>query len=402
MPVEKQDPVASGRLTISYIDIGAISGGRIATPSVITAESAPTRARQVVKSGDTLFSTVRPYLRNIAIVPPELDGEFASTGFCVLRPGTEIDSRYLFHFMQSEIALDQILPRQRGVSYPAVRDQDVLGVEFDLPDLSEQQHVVDILEYHLSRLEAAGQSLSSADRRRESLEAAATARLLNSNDVGRLADVVGRIEAGKSFGGASRRADVDEWGIIKVSAMTSGEYREDQNKWIESDLADPRFEIHPGDVLLSRANTTEYVGASVLVHSTRPHLLLSDKSLRLIPKPGVDPRWLQIVLASQDCRRQISTRSTGTKESMRNISQASLLNIVVPLHDAGQQAQVVAAASELRQSLDMLRRSIGDGQGRLFALRSSLLRAAFSRQLTGRESDSNRTEEMAYASHDSR
>ncbi|MDE2823011.1 MAG: restriction endonuclease subunit S, partial [Chloroflexota bacterium] len=71
---------------ISYIDIASIdnSSFRVGSAKTHLGRNAPSRARQRVRSGDTLFSTVRTYLRNVAMVPPELDGEVASTGFCVL------------------------------------------------------------------------------------------------------------------------------------------------------------------------------------------------------------------------------------------------------------------------------------------------------------------------------
>jgi hypothetical protein len=99
---------------------------------------------------------------------------------------------------------------------------------------------------------------------------------------GTLRDVVTHIEAGKSFACEPRPAGPNEWGIIKVSAMTWGEFRQHENKAVPADREiNPAHEIRPGDILVSRANTEAYVGAPVLVRKCRPRLLLSDKSLRL-------------------------------------------------------------------------------------------------------------------------
>lgn len=72
---------------VAYIDISCIDNiaNKIVRPKRLKLSEAPSRARQVVQTGDVLFSTVRPYLRNIAAVPSPLDGEIASTGFAVLR-----------------------------------------------------------------------------------------------------------------------------------------------------------------------------------------------------------------------------------------------------------------------------------------------------------------------------
>ncbi|TFV54440.1 hypothetical protein E4P41_18885 [Geodermatophilus sp. DF01-2] len=65
-----------------------------------------------------------------------------------------------------------------------------------------------------------------------------------------------------------------------------------------ADRVDPRFEIAPGDVLVSRANTTAYVGAPVLVRATPQRRLLSDKSLRLAPRSDVNREWLVTELSA--------------------------------------------------------------------------------------------------------
>ncbi|PZF90079.1 restriction endonuclease subunit S [Micromonospora endophytica] len=199
---------------------------------------------------------------------------------------------------------------------------------------------------------------------------------------GKLSDVVSRIEAGKSFTCHPRRARADEWGVIKVSAMTWGEFREQENKAVPTDRdIDPRHEIRPGDLLISRANTEQYVGAPVLVQNCRPQLLLSDKSLRLVPAEDVDPRWLLAALASPFVRRQISSRASGQQDSMRNISQGALLGIDLPIPPLAEQYRIVdfledalaalgrgidaLAAAEVKvQALDRHLRSHAVGGGR--------------------------------------
>ncbi|WP_326555421.1 hypothetical protein [Micromonospora sp. NBC_01813] len=164
----------------------------------------------------------------------------------------------------------------------------------------------------------------------------------------KLRDIVTRIEAGKSFTCEPRPARDDEWGVIKVSAMTWGEFRESENKAVPDGRGiDPRHEIAPGDLLVSRANTVEYVGAPVLVHSCRPRLLLSDKSLRLVVANEIDRKWLLHALSSPSIRRQISQRSTGQQESMRNISQQALLEMDIPVPPLAEQRRIVTKIESL-------------------------------------------------------
>jgi type I restriction enzyme S subunit len=168
-----------------------------------------------------------------------------------------------------------------------------------------------------------------------------------------LGDLLLRIEAGKSFQCQTRPALHDEWGVIKVSAMTRGVFLERENKaTIPGTRVNESYEIRTGDILLSRANTQEYVGASVLVGSTRPRLLLSDKSLRLIPASEINRKWLAYLLSSPAIRREISAMATGTKHSMRNISQNALREIEVHVPPAAEQERIVLALEDQMSHID--------------------------------------------------
>ncbi|MEV0974474.1 restriction endonuclease subunit S [Microtetraspora glauca] len=168
----------------------------------------------------------------------------------------------------------------------------------------------------------------------------------------KLGDLLLRIEAGKSFTCEPRPAEDDEWGIVKVSAMTWGTFRESENKAVPAYREiNPAYEIRPGDILVSRANTEEYVGAPVLVGDCRPRLLLSDKSLRLVPSSELNRSWLLHVLKSPTVRKAISARATGTKDSMRNISQQALSEIEVLVPPADEQQRT---AEDLESYLSCL------------------------------------------------
>lgn len=190
----------------------------------------------------------------------------------------------------------------------------------------------------------------------------------------RLGDILLGIEAGKSFTCEPRRAEQDEWGVIKVSAMTWGVFREDENKALPAHRdPDPRHEIQPGDILVSRANTEAYVGAPVLVGDCRPRLLLSDKSLRLRPASGIDRRWLVYALASPTVRRQISAESTGAQESMRNISQRALANVQILLPPVEEQLRIVDALEGHMSRLDAVSATLEASYRRAIALTKRII-----------------------------
>lgn len=309
----------------------------------------------------------------------------------VLRARSVVDREFLNHYLNAADYAGVV----NGTTRLKLTQAAMRGLPVPVPPVDEQRRIVAILEDHLSRLDAARNYLEAAGARlialnRSSLEA----NFGLGNDGVALDDLLIDLSAGKSFGAANAPAAEGEWGIIKVSAMTWGRFRPEENKAVTADKVDPRFEIRAGDLLVSRANTSEYVGASVLVHDVRPKLLLSDKSLRLTPRSDVHPAWLWRALQAPSARRQISALATGTKDSMRNISQGALLSVRLPVAIPSQQEAALRAYQAVLDQTDAANASLEAAHIRLVTLRRALLSAAFSGQLTGHASDLDRIEEL--------
>jgi type I restriction enzyme S subunit len=159
--VEKAYPKANPNDEFLYIDIASIDNKqqKILQPKRYLGRDAPSRARQLVRSGDILFSTVRTYLKNIAMVNEVYDGQIASTGFCVIRPFSEADNRFFFFLTQTDDFLNPLTQLQRGTSYPAVRDSDVFDSFIPLPPLTEQHCIVAKIEELFTELDAGVEAL---------------------------------------------------------------------------------------------------------------------------------------------------------------------------------------------------------------------------------------------------
>jgi type I restriction enzyme S subunit len=136
------DPVAP----FSYIDVAAIDNLRgVVAPEVqvIAPADAPSRARKVVQVGTVLYSTVRPYLKNIAIVERDYFPEpIASTAFAVMHPHTGVDSRFLLHYLRSLPFTEFVNAKAVGVAYPAINDANFFQGIVPLPATKEQQRIV--------------------------------------------------------------------------------------------------------------------------------------------------------------------------------------------------------------------------------------------------------------------
>jgi len=147
-PVSTWNPVRCPADRFEYIDLSAVDSDakRIVAATSVSGNSAPSRARQLVAKGDVLVSTVRPNLNSVAVVPAGLDGATASTGFTVLRPGPQLDGRYLFHWVRSPSFVADMVRKATGASYPAVSDRIVKESVIPAPSMDEQRRIAAILD----------------------------------------------------------------------------------------------------------------------------------------------------------------------------------------------------------------------------------------------------------------
>ncbi len=140
--------------TFAYIDIGNVSSdGNVSDPQEYTFESAPTRARRKVNTGDTIISTVRTYLQAIAYIEGHLSSCIFSTGFAVLRPRENIHPRYLYYLVRSQGFVDAVMAHSNGVSYPAINPTTLAGLWGLLPPLPEQRAIAEYLDRETARID---------------------------------------------------------------------------------------------------------------------------------------------------------------------------------------------------------------------------------------------------------
>jgi len=144
----------------TYIDVGAVdnAAGRISTPQILMAENAPSRARKVVRPGTVIYSTIRPYLLNVAVIAEAYKQEpIASTAFAIIHPYLKMPARYFLYYLRSPVFVRYVESVQMGIAYPAINDGQFFSGLIPLPPLAEQHRIVakvDELMALCDRLEA--------------------------------------------------------------------------------------------------------------------------------------------------------------------------------------------------------------------------------------------------------
>ena len=148
-PMESQKPLGE---KFDYIDISSIDNrqNKITEIKTIAVTEAPSRASRKVKFGDTLFSMVRPYLRNIAFVDKKYSNCIASTGFYVCTPNKTLFPKYLFYLMMSDYVVQGLNKYMKGDNSPSINNEDIINFIFPLPPVKEQLRIVQKIESYFT------------------------------------------------------------------------------------------------------------------------------------------------------------------------------------------------------------------------------------------------------------
>ena len=329
-PIDCSGPDATGHDFV-FIDLASVDlrSKRIVAPRQLIVDSAPVRARQRVRSGDVLVSTVRPHLNAVASVSPGLDGAIATTGFSVLRPRPEVvDERYLFRWVQSPEFIAEMTRLASGTTVPAVSDALVRATEIALPPLDEQRRIASVLDeadqIRLDRRDA----IALLDELARSFYLDVVE---NASVFGTVRDLVESAVYGTSARTSAPPGGAKAVPIIRVSDISAdGELDLTHLNVTELDTRErERYSVTDGDVLFSRTASAESVAKTTIFWGDQAAVHAANV-IRLRPRHTASAEYLAYFL-----------NSAHTKDSLRamaTINPANLLLASVPVPSFAAQA----------------------------------------------------------------
>ena len=326
---------------------------------------------------------------SVTVIPPNLAGCYVSSEFPTFIPiSKKLEPRWFYWFTKTKLCWQQCDQKSQGTSGKnRIRPEKFLEIEIPLPPLEEQRRVVARVEELAGKIEEVRSLRQQAAKEAEALLQAARRRFIGEIPyVGwiPLSKYVKEIENGWSPSCDSRPATSQEWGVLKVGAVSFGAFDQHENKSLPTTLKPKlQYEVRPGDFLMSRANTLELVGACAVVEKTRPMLMLSDKIFRFIfnKDASINPRYLDHVLKSPALREQIQKSASGTSPTMKNISKEKVLRLLIPSHDIVEQQRIVAYLDRLQTKVEEMKRMREQAIKELDALLPSILDKAFKGEL---------------------
>lgn len=280
-----------------------------------------------------LFGKLRPYLRKIAL--PEGNG-CSSTELVPLLPDPRrLDRAYLFHWVRRAQVIDNLMAKATGARMPRADMSVLLGMSIPLPPLDVQQRIVGLLDRGTEIRHRANAARAKA---RAIIPAffldffGDPARNPKGWPFAEIGDLVERIDSGWSpvcGDGAPRH---HQWGVLKLSAVKSSGFDRNEAKVLpnQSD-ARPDLEVRDGDLLFTRKNTLDLVGAAAVVTGAPCCLMLPDTIFRLVPaKPELfKPEYLCALINLPTFRPLIRKLASGSASSMPGISKGRLMRLTL-------------------------------------------------------------------------
>lgn len=348
-----------------YVDDGV---PMLATPDIKDPEIRYARANKItheryeespeimLQDGDVLLTKDGSTIGTVNVVR-ELPGPATVNGsIAVMTPTGAIDGRYLFWFIASSYA-QSIFGRLRGgMGVPHLFQRDINRIRTPRPPLPEQCAIADYLDHETASIDTL---IEEQKRLIEMLRERRTAVIAHATSQGtdiEFRRVIAALRQGWSPNCESGPADgVTDWGVLKVGCANTGRFDSAENKRLPDDETPrPEFAVRRNELVMSRSNTKELVGAAAVVDGDYPRLLLSDLTYGISLTSDADPAFVAYALGNPSMRAQISTASKGMSHSMQKISQRDIRELRVRLPALAEQQRIAANLTEQTAKIDTL------------------------------------------------
>jgi type I restriction enzyme S subunit len=363
------NPVREPRDRFRYIDVSSVSNEhfRVTDAQEVAGSTAPSRARKTVKAGDVIYATVRPSLKRVAWIEPRYDGQIASTAFCVMRADRkQAVSKFLYYILLSDEVNRNIIEHERGASYPAVTDKDVLNQFVPLPPIDEQEKIAAVLW----KIQKAVEIEDAIARNARDLKKSLLRRLFTHGLAG---EPLKETEIGLL---------PESWQVASIADLTTlvyryptyyninyvargvpevrGELLRDNGlindnpaalRFISEETAAkfPRVRLSCGDVVMSVRGTMGKIG---LVEKSLSGAVITANLIRLATNQSVIvPDFFRWALLSDAFQERLD--SASSKTTIQTIPAPNLKRLQIPLREISEQREIANILQTLDRKIDI-------------------------------------------------
>jgi len=375
-----QDPSGTVRLT-QLADVG-VGEFRDRSDRWLRPDQAAALRCTFLKPGDVLIARMPDPIGRACLAPPTIGTAVTAVDVSILRIGRpDVDARYVMWAINSPQFHSEVEARQSGTTRKRISRKNLGALNIPVPPLDEQRRIVDLLEDHLSRLDAADAYLDAGRRRLDAMERAALASS-RDGELFPLAEVTA-IQGGIQK--QQKRAPKDNaFPFLRVANVTARGLDLAEVHSIELfDRELDRLRLRAGDLLVVEGNgSASQIGRAAIWDGSIENCVHQNHLIRVRPLDALLPEYLEAVWNSPQNRAKL-TNVASSSSGLHTLSVSKLKHLSIPVPSIDRQHELVAAVSEVRGAHRLLSGAIATAAARKRALQRSLLAAAFSGRLTG-------------------
>lgn len=353
-----------------------------------------------VKSGDLLIASLGDALPRACLAPETLGPAIVKADCIRVRLASDVDPRFVLYSLQRPAVKHWAIDQLHGVGRMRLGLKGIRQIPVPLPELPEQRRIVEVLEDHLSRLDAAKGYVSTSGRQLVALKKSVLMSIVpsvTSYPIDWAQETV--VTAGSVTLGRQRHPD---WHTgdnmhpyLRVANVFEDRIDESDVKhmhWPEGSFE--RFRLEPGDVLLNEGQSPEFLGRPAIYRGRPESVAFTNTLLRFKASDRVLPEFALLVFRRHMHAGRFARESRITT-NIGHLSAARLKSVEFPIPPLDEQRALVRQADTAFESIKAIERAVSVVELRHAALRRSLLSAAFSGRLTGKSSDLGLAEELA-------
>jgi type I restriction enzyme S subunit len=342
--------------------------------------------KKIVQENDVLLSRIVPHIQRSWVVGNRVGRRQIGSGEWMIFRGNDFVPKFMKYFLLSYEFHMKLMTTISGVGGSLTRANPTLTGQFEipLPPIAEQKNIVAKIEELLSDLENGKQQLQTAQKQLKIYRQSLLNRIVTGINCKSIESVIDKLDQGWSPKCLNEHSsDVNQWAVIKTTAIQQGFFLEDENKILPVDLV-PReqHELKSGDILITRAGPRIRVGVCCMIKTTRSRLINCDKVYRIkVNHSVIKPEYFELILNTPYYQREIEKMKSGISDSGLNLTQSKFLKIEIPIPSLEEQKTIVADLEAKLTLCDNITATIGQSLAQTETLRQSILKKAFEGKL---------------------
>ena len=298
---------------------------------------------------------------------------------------------YLYYFLSDP----KVFPK-RGSGQPFISKEDARDIEIAYPHIDEQHKIVELLEDHLSRLDAALADVKQAKNRatqfrRSLLQAAFTGNLelgessrmaelpetWKSSTIGEVAEIVRGVTYSKSD--TLSATDNDAVPLLRATNLEVDSIDFEDMVYVPKRVVKAQQYLQLDDIFLAASSgSISVVGKSAQVVKTNGETF--GAFCAVIRPKNINPKFLAYWVQSPATRDHWSATAKGT--NINNLKPSDISETNIPIPPIDEQNKIVELLEDHLSRLDASVSLVDAMEKQSNGLRRSLLQAAFTGQLT--------------------